>query len=466
LNLDDLQSLMNLVSVKNVKYADIRYEHVFTTSISIKRTRNNRTEAIIIPSTTKGISTRILVENSWGFSHTSLTDKKDIEKSIQESIKIAKATSKYKKEKIELSDAKRVQGKYALNVKKEFSNIPINEKIELLRKTTELAFETSKNVIKVEIDYEDNVKRKLLVSTDGVKAEMQRSEYTIRIKTIAKEDEKITETIKRIGGVGGWEKITFKELEEKTIEGAKEAENLLKAKKKPPSGKTTVILSPQIAGTLIHEALGHAMEGDIVAAGFSILANKINSKVGSELVTIVDDPTIEAYGLYWFDDDGTPAQKTILVEKGILKTFMHNRETAWKLKAQPTSNSYAVSYEYLPIVRQTNIMLMPGDWTLEEMIEDIKSGLLIGSSSGGTAATSIGTFQFGFQYAHLIKNGEIKEVTKGSSIAGSMFDALKNVDALGKKVEIIPGACGKDGQYMNQGRIMPYVRLKEILIGG
>ena len=465
MNLDDLQSLINLVSTKNVKYADIRYEQVFTTSISIKRTRNNKTEAIINPSTIKGISARTLIENSWGFSHTSLTDKKNMEKLIQESIKIAKATSKYKKERIELSDAKRIQGKYALKVKKDFYNIPMDEKIELLRKTTELAFETSKNVIKVEIDYEDNVKRKLLVSTDGVKAEMQRSEYTIRIKTIAKENEKITETIKRIGGVGGWEKITFKELEEKTIEGAKEAENLLKAKK-PPAGKMTVILSPQIAGTLIHEALGHAMEGDIVAAGFSILANKINSKVGSELVTIVDDPTIEAYGLYWFDDDGTPAQKTILVERGILKTFMHNRETAWKLKAQPTSNSYAVSYEHLPIVRQTNIMLMPRDWTLEEMIEDIKSGLLIGSSSGGTAATSIGTFQFGFQYAHLIENGEIKGMTKGSSIAGSMLDALKNVDALGKKVEIIPGACGKDGQYMNQGRIMPYVRLKEILIGG
>jgi TldD protein len=192
--------------------------------------------------------------------------------------------------------------------------------------------------------------------------------------------------------------------------------------------------------------------------------NRLGEQVSSQLVTIYDSGLIpRGLGYFPYDDEGVECKRTDLIKNGVLKSFMHDRTSAATAKTSPTGNAHAWDYSVEPLIRQTNIGLEVGDFSEEEMVEDIKEGLYLEGTFGGQADSNA-DFTFGFQNARWIRNGRLMEDLRGANVAGNAIEVFKTVDAVGKHAVLRPGACGKF-QFAIQGRVAPLIRC-EIMVGG
>jgi TldD protein len=288
---------------------------------------------------------------------------------------------------------------------------------------------------------------------------------SLRAGIACKQGTSIETRVKTWGSVGGMEYLlenadTFRE---ETAQLAREADILVESDHSPSAIKDCV-LSHSLTGTLMHEAFGHAVEADLVVSNESLLAGRIGEKVAADCVTMIDDPTQPLFGYYAYDHEGVKARRTVLVKDGVLKSFLHSRETAALLDAPLTGHCKAEFYSYTPIVRQGNTLLQPQDYEPDELLE-MKEGLFLGDSAGGQVNVGEGTFTFGTQYTREIKNGELGAYLRGCSLSGNVLETMKNTDAVGNKAVIVTGRCGK-GQMDQQGRLMPNIRVREVMIGG
>jgi len=241
--------------------------------------------------------------------------------------------------------------------------------------------------------------------------------------------------------------------------------------KTPPPGTYPVVVDPEVVGLLLHEAFGHASEGDLVFTGESVLCNKLGNQLASELVTIIDEGTVEGGYFYPFDDEGIKKERTIIVENGVLQSYIHDRNSALQFDAEPTGNGRAQDFENIPIVRQTNYYMQPRDHRFEELIEDIDFGIYVRGKgmTGGQVEVGMGTFTFGVGPSKVIRNGKLAETVRGVVISGSILETLKTVDAVGKDLEIrtsVFGACGKGGQRATVGDGGPHIRVRKMTVGG
>ena len=239
----------------------------------------------------------------------------------------------------------------------------------------------------------------------------------------------------------------------------------------PPPGTYPVVVDPDIVGVLFHEAFGHASEGDLVTSGESVLNNRIGTRLATESVTITDEGTVEGGFYYPYDDEGVKKDKTTIVDRGVLKGFILDRDSASRLDSPPTGNGRAQDFENLPIVRQTNYMLKPGKHEFSELVEDIKSGLYIRGkgSTGGEVEVGMGAFTFNVGPSKIIKKGELAETVRGVVISGSILDTLKTVDAVGKDFTVktsVFGGCGKSAQRATVGFGGPHIRVQKMTVGG
>jgi TldD protein len=197
----------------------------------------------------------------------------------------------------------------------------------------------------------------------------------------------------------------------------------------------------------------------------SIISNKLGKKVASDVVTMLDDGTVKgAFGSFKYDDEGVPAQKTLLVKDGVVTGLMHSRETAHQFGADPTGNARAEDFRVEPIVRMRNTYIQPRDHSFEELVEDVKFGYYLKSFRGGQANLD-GTFQVGIQEAYEIVDGEVGEPVRDVSISGNTLETLLKVDAVGKEFELWPGVCGKgQAAFVSDGGAN--TRIKGVLVGG
>jgi TldD protein len=272
-----------------------------------------------------------------------------------------------------------------------------------------------------------------------------------------------TSSREEIGSTAGLEVF---DTETPTILGtrlAKRAVEQLEAKT-PKGGTFPVVLGPNVVGVFVHEAFGHLAEADLALAG-GVLATKLGKKIGSDAVTFYDDGTlVGAFGSFKYDDEGVKTQKTLLVENGVVKGLMQNRETAQKFNTESTGNARAEDFRVEPIIRMRNTFMSPRDQTFEELVEVVKSGYYFKSFRGGQANLD-GTFQVGIQEAYEIVNGEIGDPVRNASISGNTLETLFKVEAAGRDFELSPGRCGK-GQTAFVCDGGPHIRVKEVTVGG
>ncbi len=267
---------------------------------------------------------------------------------------------------------------------------------------------------------------------------------------------------------GGLEKLTGRHTPEKMAAKAAElAATMLKAKD-CPRGEMPVVFAPGDNGILFHESCGHGLEADIVEKG-SNFAGKMNQPVASPLVTLIDDGTIPGFpGSFEFDDEGTPSQKTVMIEGGVLKSYLHSSITAKKMKAAPTGSARRESYKYPPIPRMRNTYILGGESKPEDIIKSTKRGLYaVDTGGGGQVNPFTGEFITSIKLGYMIEDGRLTCPVKGASIIGRGIDALRDIDMVGNDLEIIesPGRCGK-GQQAPVGVGMPTVRVKSLTVGG
>ncbi|SET11959.1 metalloprotease TldD [Thorsellia anophelis] len=261
-------------------------------------------------------------------------------------------------------------------------------------------------------------------------------------------------------------KMTF--AEHYAYEAVRIAATNLKAKA-APAGKLPVVLGAGWPGVLLHEAVGHGLEGDFNRKGTSVFAGKLGTQVCSKLCTIVDDGTLpDRRGSLAIDDEGTPTQYNVLIEDGILKRYMKDKHNARLMKTKPTGNGRRESYAHLPMPRMTNTYMLPGESTPESIIESVDKGIYAPNFAGGQVDITSGKFVFTASEAYMIENGKITYPIKGATLIGSGIEVMQDISMVGRDLALDPGVgvCGKDGQSVPVGVGQPTIKVNSITIGG
>jgi TldD protein len=385
-----------------------------------------------------------------------------VKQSLVNAVKLAKAASRLKKQKITLESLKGVTADIVLQARKPPRNYSMEDIVKIPLEAYKGAKEAASQVADVRATYIGIEDDKYFLSTEGTHIHQNTTRVSLFVDVIAKNNNTICPASESLGHTGGLELFdkTPPYSLGKTV--AEKAARLLNAKA-PPSGKFRVVIHPTLCATLLHEAIGHPLEADLAMSGGGF-GDQIDELVSSKLVTIYDDGSVQGgLGYFPFDDEGVKCKHTTLIKNGVLKSFMHDRTSAAVAGVAPTGNAHAWDYSVEPLIRQTNIGIEAGDYALEEMVEDVKEGLFLEGTFGGQADVNA-DFTFGFQNAKWIKHGKPTEELRGANVAGNAIEVFKTIDAVGKEAVLRPGACGKY-QFAIQGRVVPAIRC-EIMVGG
>ncbi len=340
------------------------------------------------------------------------------------------------------------------------------EKVAALRAADEAARATGSEVRQVVASYMDVRQRVLIASSDGRLAEDDRTRVRFAVQVIASRDGQIMTGFEAPGHSAGFELLEERPAPELGASAAAKAVRLLEAKPYP-AGEFPVVLAPGSGGVLIHEACGHGLEADTLVKEASVYANRNGERFGKEIVTIVDDGSdAGAWGSFGVDDEGTPSQRTVLFDQGVLVGHMSDRRSAQKIGHPPTGNGRRQSYAHMPIVRMTNTYLLPGPDTADEIIGSIQRGVYAATFAGGEVNPATGNFVFGMSEAYMIENGEITYPIRGANLIGNGPQVLGVIDAVAADFDRKEGVCGKDGQHAPVTNGMSTVLLGRMTVGG
>lgn len=445
---------------EGAEYVEARYQKFHSTDIEVRDGKIIST----VPGIEEGVAIRVLFNGGWGFATTNNINKDSLQSTLTKAIKMAKEAS-VDTELIKLAPSTVTMDKVKVYVREPLEEVSIEDKIKFLLKVDNAAREVSPN-IKTTSNYNDYSEHKIICTSDGTQLEIYNSWVYWGMWAYAREAGLIQSYRDRFAMLGGFEITEKMNAEEKAREAAKKAIELLKAKP-APGGKFTVVIDGVLTGLLAHEAIGHASEADGVLRGMSILRGKLGEKIGSENVTLIDDATINGrFGTDVYDDEGVKSQRKVIIQRGVLKGYLTNRESAGKIGLPLTGNARAQDYRFPPIVRMTNTFFQPGDMSFEELIEDVKYGIYAKGGRGGQVSTAEGIFQFGAQEAYIIRNGEISDRLRDFSMSGFILETLKNVVGVAKDFDIYPSFCGKMGQSMRNTCGGPHMKIENMMVGG
>ena len=420
-------------------FVEARYQKRVKTTANVKRGELESASSGIL----EGYGIRALKRGSWGFAVTSSLDREALVKKVDEAVRLAESSASAKTVRSELATVKPTCMKSEALVKDDLRAHSMEEKIKLTLELDKIIREYSEEIASTFVRYDENLVEKHYVNSEGTDCSLFDSKPDVLMMVIAKRGDVMTEVFEGICQTGGWEVFKRKDPRASAKTACERAVRLLSAKV-APAGSHVSILDPELVGLLSHEAIGHTVEADLVIAG-TAATGKIGESVASGMVTMVDDGTIPwCAGWVPFDDEGVEGKKSVIIEDGVLRGYLHSRETAAKFGVEPTGNSRAWNYRDAPLIRMTATYIEAGEWSREEIIEDTKDGfLLLGTGSG--QADSNAEFMFGVQEAYKIRNGEVGEPYRGVTISGSAYDVLESVDAVGEDFSLALGRghCGK-----------------------
>lgn len=347
--------------------------------------------------------------------------------------------------------------------------IPAERKIDLLQRVDAIARKADPRIVQVMTSFTCESKIVLIATSAGVMVGDIQPLARLNITCIAQDGAN-----RQVGTWGGGGRADFEFfLEDGRFERyAKEAARLAIMNLNAgdvPAGPMDVVLGPGWPGILLHEAIGHGLEGDFNRKKTSAFSDRIGQRVASDLVTVVDDGTIPGRrGSLNVDDEGTPTQRTVLIERGILRGYMQDRLNARLMGMAPTGNGRRESYAHQPIPRMTNTFMLPGDSTTEEIIGSVKHGLYAATFGGGQVDITSGKFVFSASEAYIIEDGKITTPVKGATLIGHGPDVLTRVTMVGNDLKLDEGigTCGKDGQGVPVGVGLPTIKIEGLTVGG
>jgi TldD protein len=390
-----------------------------------------------------GVGVRALVDGAWGFASTSNLDKKTLDETANDAISAAKNLSSSISEEYVLAPIKPVEGTFTNLGKAPLSDHSFEERVELALELDQLMMDSDERIKGTVTVLATVSNHRYLLNSDGTDVEIRDTRPQFFVRPVASEGGKMMPHQLARGITGGWEVFERNSIVDTALRAADTAIKLLDAPL-AKGGKHTILMEPSVVGLICHEAIGHTVEADLVAAG-SAAKGKIGEKVASEHVTMIDSGE-EEQGAGWVpvDDAGVRTRKTTIIEKGVLKSFLHSRSSAHTFGSEPTGNERAFEYDNEPLIRMRNTYLSPGKFSRDELMEDIKFGYLLAFPGGGQA-DSTAEFMFSVPEAYEIVNGSVGQLVKNVTITGNAYDVLSSVDGVGKdwKLDMGAGACGK-----------------------
>lgn len=410
----------------------------------------------------KGVGVRVIFGGVEGYAYVDGFGEKDIINAAKTAGSISQKNSNGSKD----FNVKEQKPQVIHNIKLFPDSVEVDEKAKIVFIVEETARATGKEIVQVSVVYSDVFQKIQVIDAEGFYAEDERVLTRLGVMVVARKGEVVQTATESIAGQRGFEVFDGQRPEEMAKRAAERAILMLEASP-APTGKMPVVLESGFGGVLFHEACGHGLEADLVQRGASVYKDKIGQKVASSLVTAIDSSLIaNGWGSFCFDDEGSLAQETILIEEGILKGFLHSKLTAVKAGCLSTGNGRRQSYRSLPIPRMTNTYIAEGNFEFDEMIGSIKKGLYAKTLGGGQVDPATGDFVFGVSEGYLIENGKISTPVRGATLVGNGPDILEKIDMVGRNIEIKPGTCGKEDQEVPVGCGQPQLRISELVVGG
>jgi len=439
------------------EYADLYIENTRPTALFLEDGKVEK----VVSGVESGAGIRVIIGFKTIYAYTNDLREKSL---IEVAGKVARACGQGAQDLVMDLREKRAAVNYTISEPPE--GVAVERKLALVKAADGAARAVDSRVMQVSAMYRDTAQHVVIASSDGFVASDTRY-YTLGVANVVARDGDVVQTgYESIGGNIGFEIFRGDVMESLGRKAANRAVMMLSARK-APGGRMPVVLSSEAGGTMVHEAVGHGLEADLSQNGLSVYTGKMGETIGSPLVTVIDDATIpNRRGSFRFDDEGVEAQKTVLVEKGVLKGFMYDRLTAMKDKAASTGNGRRDSYQSRPIPRMTNTMIAPGGSDPADIIRACEKGLLVKKMGGGQVNTVNGDFVFEVGEGYLIDNGVVGEPVRGATLVGNGPAVLKGISMVGTDLGFAIGTCGKDGQGTPVSDAQPTLLITDIVVGG
>jgi TldD protein len=461
-----MQQLLESIVRASAGWVEVRYHARMSRGFAVRNGRLEEASSVRLV----GVGIRVFVDGVFGFASTTDLSSDGLRSAVRAAQGAARSAASLKADRqARLADVRGLRGTFPVLTQDPLEAHPLEEKLGLVLRTEEAIRKASPHIVSSSAAYGELLDEKVIVTSDGTSVRIFDSKPSLRVLAIAQEGANQAMGSETVGVTGGWKDLLARRSPEDLVTHAvRSAIDQLSAPH--ASGQAAVVvLDPELVGVLCHEAIGHTVEADIVLGG-AITSDKIGRRVASELVTLCDsgDSTYAAcaVGTLAVDDEGVPTERTVIIEQGTLRSFLHNRETAAHFDVHPTGNARAYVYSDPPIIRMRNTYLEPGSTPVEAMIEGVGDGYYLRGFAMGGQADSNAEFMFGVRDARRIENGRLGGLVRGATIAGNAFEVLRSIDAVGDDFAWENGAgyCGK-GQAAKVDAGGPHVRCR-LTIGG
>lgn len=344
--------------------------------------------------------------------------------------------------------------------------VPIPRKVALLRRGNDVARATDPRIHQVTVYYGESMQDVVIANSDGRYRTDTRVRTNFALIAVAKQGEVLESGFEAIRTSRGFETLTDETIDDCARTAARRATKNVDAQP-APAGTYTVVLSAEAGGTLVHESVGHGLEADLNLRGMSVYSGRIGEQVASPLITVIDDGTDPGQrGTAALDDEGTQTQRTVLIENGILRTYMSDQKHARLLGIPESGNARRQSFRHLPICRMTNTMIAPGESDPAEILASVEDGIFVRKMGGGQVDVVSGNFAFEVTESYRIRDGRLAEPLRGATLVGQGPKLMSEIDMVGRDLGYSTGTCGKDGQGAPVADAQPTLRIPSVVIGG
>ena len=409
----------------------------------------------------RGAGIRVVAGDSTAYAHSNRLDRE----ALREAARTAAAAVSGPEEAAVL-DFTRAEPTVVHLPEEPAAGVTQERKVGWVREADEAARAVSGEVRQVVAGYGDSVQRLLVANSEGGWVDDDRQRIRLIVSVMASRDGILQTGFEGPAGLGGAEVLATHPPGEIGRTAAEMAVAMLDGVP-APAGEMAVVVGPAGGGVLFHEACGHGLEADTVGKEASVYRGRLGERLASPLVTGVDDATVRGeWGSFSFDEEGTPAQRTVLIEEGVLTGYLYDRFWSRKDGVGSTGNGRRQSYAHLPIPRMTNTSILPGGTDPQDLVADTERGLYAKVLGGGQVNPATGDFVFGVSEGYLIERGEITRPVRGANLIGNGATILQAVDGVASDFDTKPGTCGKDGQGVPVSNGSPTLRIARMTVGG
>lgn len=443
---------------RGAQFGEVYLEEVIRTGI---RMSDSKIESVQLGSD-RGGGVRVISDYKTGYAFCDSWDVGDLKQAAGIASRIGKAGTSMAR--IEASDIETSPRRGIVSYVTDPAEVLADAKVRVVELADRVARQYDPSITQVRIDYRDEIKRMVVFNSEGIAVRQEVPLIWLSMDTLAVKGDRRAPGYVRRSSKSGFEFASDEFVRETAEEGARQAVVMLDAVD-APSGEMPVVIGTG-GGVVFHEAVGHGLEADGIERGTSFFTGKVGERVGTDFVTIVEDGSIpHLRGSFDYDDEGTPSQRNVLIENGMLRRYMSDWLTAHKLGIPMTANGRRESYMHYPLVRMTNTLVLDGDSDPEEIVKSTARGLFALRLGGGEVDTTTGNFTFGVREAYLIEGGKITAPVRGATLIGNGPEILGRIDMVAGDTTFWPGTCGK-GQWVPVTSGAPTLRISSITVGG